>query len=68
MMLLGISSLIFLASFIIGIVIWSFDRYRQTTRQTYVFHPGGAAISIYDEQANPATTQSKTTPHSLPNR
>ena len=31
-------------------VIWSFKKYQQHTAKTYVFHPKGASIEIYDDK------------------
>ncbi len=61
LMFLGISSLAFLALFVVYIIIWSFGQYRKATQQAYVFHPKGAAIAIYDERTGSVTTASKTT-------
>ncbi|MCY7358438.1 MAG: hypothetical protein LH609_13450 [Rudanella sp.] len=51
-MLLGIGGLILLAFTVVSSIIWSFGVYRRATQNTYVFHPKGADISIYDERTN----------------
>ncbi|MBO0931858.1 hypothetical protein [Fibrella aquatilis] len=68
LMMLGVYSLLFLTLFVIGTIVWSFSRYRHATQHTYVFHPKGAAIAIYDERTNSATTKAKTATISLPKR
>ncbi len=42
-----------LAVFVVLGVVASFARYRRATERAFVFHPGGAAISIYDGQGQP---------------
>ena len=39
-----------LAFMTIVIVVWSFKKYQQHTAKTYVFHPKGASIEIYDDK------------------
>lgn len=68
LMMLGVYSLLFLTLYVIGTIVWSFSRYRQATQHTYVFHPKGAAIAIYDERTNSVTTKAKTATISLPKR
>ena len=42
---LGLMALLTIAT-----IVWSFKKYQQHTAKTYVFHPKGASIEIYDEK------------------
>ena len=68
LMLSGICCLTFLTLLIIGIIVWSFSQYRQATQHTYVFHPKGAAIAIYDERTKSEATKPKINTFSMPKR
>ncbi|MBB3841886.1 hypothetical protein FHS57_005915 [Runella defluvii] len=39
-----------LAFITIVVVVWSFKKYQHHTAKTYVFHPKGASIEIYDDK------------------
>ncbi|XAZ81842.1 hypothetical protein A6C57_26990 (plasmid) [Fibrella sp. ES10-3-2-2] len=61
---LTISGMALCALTVITCIVWSFGRYRQATRNTYVFHHKGAALSIYDERNDPLLVKpTVTTPY-----
>lgn len=55
---LTVSGMTLCALTVLTCIVWSFGRYRQATRNTFVFHDKGAAISIYDQRSNPLLVKS----------
>lgn len=45
-----LGTLVLLAFITVAAVVWSFKKYQRHTAKTYVFHPKGASIEIYDNK------------------
>jgi hypothetical protein len=54
------AGLALLALVVVGSIVWSFNLYREATQNTYVFHPKGAAVTIYDERTQQPITNPRT--------